>query len=133
MKKQTLLKSLTLSACALALAAMPASALEKEDFDFLNTQHLYNLCSTSPDHGDYASAIYACRGFIEGAVQYHDGIKGTHNIKEIVCAPKGTTVEEGRIAFVAWAESNMQDTALMKELPVEGLVRALSTTYPCEK
>ena len=133
MKIQTLLKSLSLTTCALALAVMPASALEKEDFDFNTTKALYNLCSTSPDHGDYASAIYACRGFIEGAAQYHDGIKGTHNIEEIVCAPKGTTIEEGRIAFVAWAESNMQDTALMKEIAVKGLVRALSTTYPCEK
>jgi hypothetical protein len=51
----------------------------------------------------------------------------------LVCYPAGTTLEDGSVAFVAWAESNLKDKTLMNKLPVEGLIRALSTTYPCDK
>lgn len=135
MKKKDVLKSITLAICALVLSAMPAAGLEKADYDFLTTKHLYNLCSADiAMHGDdFSTASYACRGFISGAIQYHDGVSGTSNLPRLVCYPEGTTLEEGRTAFVAWAESNLKDTTMMNELPVEGLVRALSKTYPCEK
>lgn len=136
MKKTNVLKSITLSICALALSAIPAVGLETVDYDFLSTRHLYNLCSAdTAKHGaeDYSTASYACRGFISGAIQYHNGVTGTNNIDRLVCYPAGTTLEDGRIAFVAWAESKLNDKALMSELPVEGLVRALAVTYPCGK
>jgi hypothetical protein len=136
MKKKNVLKSITLSICALALSAMPAFGLEKVDYHFLTTKHLYNLCSVdAAKHGaeDYSTASYACRSFISGAIQYHNGVSGTYNLDRLVCYPAGTTLEDGRIAFVAWAESNLKDKALMEELPVEGLIRALAVTYPCAK
>jgi hypothetical protein len=133
MKTINILQSLAMSACVLVLFVLPAAALEKEDFDFLTTKHLYNVCSVTPDNGDYAVAAYACRGFIEGAVQYHDGISSVKNLKRLICYPTGTTLEEGRVAFIAWADSNMSNEVLMNELPVKGLVRALSEAYPCAK
>ena len=66
-------------------------------------------------------------------IQYHDGVSGTNDLKRLVCYPAGTTLEDGRIAFVAWAEPNMNDKNVMSELPVKGLVRGLAATYPCEK
>jgi hypothetical protein len=135
MKKKNVLKSITLAICALALSAMPAVGLEKADYDFLTTKHLYNLCSADiAKHGDdFSTASYACRGFISGAIQYHNGVSGTKNLDRLVCYPAGTTLEDGSVAFVAWAESNLKDKALMDELPVEGLIRALAVTYPCAK
>jgi hypothetical protein len=135
MKRKNILKSITLAICALPLSALPAVGLEKVDYDFLTTKHLYNLCSADiAKHGDdFSTASYACRGFISGAVQYHNGVSGTSNLPRLVCYPEGTTLEEGRVAFVAWAESNLKDKTLMNKLPVEGLIRALSTTYPCDK
>lgn len=133
MKKYTILKNLTISAFVLAGSVLPAAALEKADFDFLTTKHLYNLCSVSKDHADYYAASYACNGFIEGAIQYHDGVSDGKKLKRLVCYPAGTTLEEGKIAFVAWAETNADNSDLMAELPVKGLVRALAATYPCDK
>jgi hypothetical protein len=136
MKKKDVLKSIALSICGIGLLAMPAVALEKADYDFLTTKHLYNLCSADiAKHGveDSSTASYACRGFISGAIQYHDGVSGISDLDRLVCYPASTTLEDGRIAFVAWAESNLNDKALMSELPVEGLVRALTAAYPCEK
>lgn len=133
MKKLTILKSLTISACVLAGSVLPAVALEKADFDFDTTKHLYNLCSVPKDHADYSAASYACNGFIEGAIQYHDGVSDGKNLKRLVCYPAGTTLEEGKIAFVAWAETKMSNTDLMAELPVKGLIRGLAATYPCDK
>jgi hypothetical protein len=136
MKKKNVLKSITLSICGIGLLAMPAFALEKADYDFLTTKHLYNLCSADiAKHGgeDYSTASYTCRGFISGAIQYHDGVSGTNDLKRLVCYPAGSTLEDGRIVFVAWAESNVNDKTLMNERPVKGLVRALAAKYPCEK
>lgn len=133
MKKPSIWKSLALSACVFAGSALPAVAIEKADFNFDTTKHLYNLCSLSKDHGDYPAAFYACNGFIEGAIQYHDGVSDGKNLKRLVCYPADTTIEEGKIAFVAWAETNLNNSALMGELPVQGLVRALAATYPCGK
>ena len=133
MKKHNVWKCLTLSACVLAGSVLPAVALEEKDFDFHTTKNLYNLCSVSADHGDYATATYACRGFIEGAIQYHDGVTHPEHLKRLICYPAGTTLAEGETAFVQWAKTNENDAALMNELPVKGLVRALSEKYPCSK
>ena len=133
MKKHTIWKCLTLFTCVLAGSVLPAAALEKGDFDFKTTRHLYNLCSVSQDHGDYAAASYACKGFIAGTVQYHDGISDEKNLKRLICYPANTTLADGKTAFVAWAETNVNDADLMGELPVLGLVRALAEAYPCGK
>lgn len=133
MKKHNVWKCLALSACVLAGSVLPAVALEEKDFDFLTTKNLYNLCSVSADHGDYAPATYACRGFIEGAIQYHDGVTHPDHLKRLICYPADTTLADGEAAFVQWAKANENDAALMNELPVKGLVRALSKKYPCAK
>ena len=133
MKKHNVWKCLMLSACVLAGSVLPAVALEEKDFHFLTTENLYNLCSVPADHGDYATATYACRGFIAGVVQYHDGVIDSKNFKRLICYPKGTTLADGEAAFVTWAATNKNDKALMSDLPVMGLVRALSKKYPCSK
>lgn len=133
MIKQTVCRFFLVSTCVLVVSVLPAAALEKADFDFKTTEHLYNLCSVSMDHGDYSSAFYACSGFIHGTVQYHDGVSDKKNLKRLICYPPQTTLEEGKIAFVAWAEKNKNNADLMAELPVQGLVRALAEKYPCAK
>ncbi len=134
MTKGNIWKSLTLSACILVGSVLPAAALEKEDFNFHTTEDLYSLCSVPQSHGeDYVAASYACRGFLEATVQYHDGVSDRKNLKRLVCYPKGTTLAEGKAAFIAWVEKNKKNTELMNELPVIGLVRSLADKYPCPK
>lgn len=132
MLTKKMLKSLTFSAVAISMAALPSLAIDKADFDFLTTEHLYNLCSLSPDHGDYAAASYACKGFIEGAVQYHDAVTGTNGLKRLICYPKEATLGDGIMFFNKWAEKHINDKELMSELPVKGLVRGLAEAYPCK-
>lgn len=133
MKDSNVFKSLALSAAVLLMTASSALALEKEDYNFLNTKHLYNLCSAPSDHNDFPTATYACRGFIAGAVQYHNGVSDIKKLPRLICYPEGTTLKDGEDAFNAWAEANKDNEELMSELPVEGLVRALSEAYPCKK
>ncbi len=126
-------KYLALSACMLAGSVLPAVALEKDDFDFHTTEDLYNLCSVSEGHGDYVASSYACRGFIAGAVQYHDGVSDAKNLKRLICYPASATLADGKAAFLSWGKANKNDAALMKEVPVIGLVKALAEKYPCAK
>ena len=53
-------------------------------------------------------------------------------MKRLICYPKGTTIADGRTAFLAWAQKNAGDAKRMAEMPVVGLVRALSKAYPCK-
>lgn len=110
-----------------------AVELEEEDFDFKTTEDLYSLCSVAPDHPDFVASIYACRGYIAGAVDYHDGVSKDKKFKRLICYPAATTLKEGREAFVAWANARKDDAALMQELAVVGLVKALASQYPCGK
>jgi hypothetical protein len=117
---------------AAVLATQPVLAVDNENVRFRTTEDLYQVCSVKPDAPEYIPASFACRGFIAGAVQYHDEVTDRKHLKRLICYPKGTTVANGREAFVAWAEKNAGNKKLMSEVPVVGLVRALAAKYPCK-
>jgi len=62
----------------------------------------------------------------------HDAVSNQKQLKRLICYPQGTTIADGRTAFLAWAEKNAGDAKRMAELPVVGLVRALAKAYPCK-
>jgi hypothetical protein len=111
----------------LASAFAPAFALEPEDLGFETTEDLLAVCSAPPA----SAAQLACTGFIEATVQYHDAVSDRRNLKRLVCYPSGTSIEDGRAAFLSWATANKDDAELMGEMPVVGLVRALAEAFPC--
>jgi len=111
----------------------PQAAVTEEDFHLESTEDLYQVCSVGSDASDYIPAIYECRGFIRGAVGYHDAVSDRKNLKRLICYPQSATLADGRLAFVDWAKANIDDQELMQEAPVVGLVRALATKYPCSK
>lgn len=131
MSKKPLIKLAGIAATTAALCSQSAVAVQDEDINFDTTEDLYQVCSVAPDAAEYAAASFACRGFIEGAVQYHDAVANRKNLKRLICYPTGATVGDGRQAFVAWAQKHANDKKLMNELPVVGLVRALAEKYPC--
>ena len=102
------------------------------DFSLETTMDLYELCSAPTDHADYAPAIYSCRAFLEATVQYHDAVSDGKTLKRLICYPATATLEDARVAFVAWAKSNARNKAFMSEMPVLGVVRALEDKYPCK-
>ena len=108
-------------------------AIDEQDFKFNTTKDLYDLCSENRTSSDYAPAIYACRAFIEAAVQYHDAVSDGENLKRLICYGPDATIADGRKAFVDWVDRNINDKKLMGEIPVIGLVRALANKYPCTK
>jgi hypothetical protein len=116
-------------------AAMPFSAVavEGEDFTFNSTRDLYDLCSVKSDNPNFLPANWACRGFLEGAVQYHDGVSDEKDLKRLICYTSGATISDAKAAFVSWGENNLNNKEYMNELPVIGVVRALSDKYPCAK
>lgn len=119
--------------CLLLTGAMPfsADAADEANFKFNTTRDLYNLCSVKADAPDVVAAHWACRGFIEATVQYHDGISKKEQLKRLICYPETATISDGTAAFAGWAEKNLSNTEYMNELPVIGVVRALAGKYPC--
>ena len=115
---------------ALALSG-PALAVQDEDLAFDTTEDLYQVCSTPTDAPEYVATSFACRGFLEATVQYHDAVSDRKHLKRLVCYGKDVTIADGRAAFVAWAEANKGDAKLMNETPVVGVIRALAEKYPC--
>jgi len=126
------LRLLLCAAAAAGLTVQSAAAVQDEDLNFETTEDLYQVCSVDPNAAEYIPATFACRGFIEGAVQYHDAVAERKNLKRLICHPSGTTIGDGREAFVAWAKKNANNKKLMQELPVVGVVRALAQKYPCK-
>jgi hypothetical protein len=132
MSTNPLFSSMMGAALAAVLGSQSAIAVQNEDVDFRTTEDLYQVCSVAPEAPEYIAASFACRGFIEAAVQYHDEVSDRKNLKRLICYPKTATVGDGRSAFVAWAKKHSGDEKLMNEVPVVGLVRALAEKYPCK-
>ncbi|MBK1719281.1 Rap1a/Tai family immunity protein [Thiocystis violacea] len=128
--KPTLLFAL---ACAGGLASLGAGATNEAAFRFDTTVNLYEICTLPEDAAGFPVANQACRAFIEATVQYHDEVSARKKLKRLVCYPKGATIEEGKQAFIEWANAHSGDSKLMGEQPVVGLVRSLAAKYPCRK
>lgn len=103
-----------------------ANAIGDAAFNFETARDLIEVCSSDID-----GAALACRAFLEATVQYHDAISGRKRMKRLTCPPKGTTVEQARVAFLAWGRRNADNATRMQELPAVAVVRALAAAYPC--
>ena len=131
MQRIPLMPSMTAAALAAIVGSQTALAVQDDDMNFDTTVDLYQVCSVQPGAAESVAASFACRGFIEGAVQYHDAVTDRKQLKRLICYPTTATIADGRAAFVAWAKRNAGNTTLMDEVPVVGLVRALAEKYPC--
>ena len=80
------------AAVAVTLGSQSAIAVQDEDIDFDTTEDLYQVCSVEPGTQEHIAASFACRGFIEGAVQYHDAVSDRKNLKRLICYPQTATV-----------------------------------------
>lgn len=128
------LKVSVFSFCLLLCGTSQSFAtVNEEDFSLQTTRNLYNICSVDEKNDHYVAAVYTCRGFMEGAVQYHDAVSEVKNLKRYICYPPTATLEEGRLAFLHWAKANSENAKFMGEAPVVGLVRSLAAEYPCKK
>lgn len=125
--------SRTLLAAALgtALAAAPAMAqVTDQHFRSGRTGDLAVLCGAAASDPMHTAALNWCQGFIVGAGQYHASIAeagGSH--KPLFCLPTPEpTLEQARLAFVAWAKAHPQHAS---ERAVDGMARFAAETWPC--
>lgn len=132
MKLQRLLGTICGAAMLAGGASQSVVASTAENFDFKTTMDLYSVCSAVPEDDDHIPSVFACRAFIEAAVQYHDAVSDRKNMKRLICYPATATIADGRRAFLAWVERNKDNAKLMGEQPVKGLVRSLADKYPCK-
>ena len=130
--KNNHLLSAALGAAFLAGSITQATgAVEEADFKLKTTMDLYGICSVDSASPNFIPAIYACRGYIGGAVHYHDAVTDKDGLKRLICYGDTATLEEGRNAFLQWVNANKTNGKYMNEAPVVGLVRALADKYPC--
>jgi hypothetical protein len=106
--------------------APTAGAVDESVFGYETVKDLVEVCRLDQD-----AARLSCRAFLEATVQYHDAVVDNKGVKRLICYPQGTTIEQAREVFLAWAEQNASQTERMGELPVVGVVRSLAATYPC--
>lgn len=119
-------------AAGLALGQSAAMAADDRAFLVNSTRDLHNLCTVPDDAAMRTEAINYCMAYIDGAIDYHDVLtKGDNDMKRIVCYPDTATLELGVITFIKWGETKQNDDKLMEEQPVLGVLRALSTEWPC--
>ena len=120
------------SAVMAGAISQTAFAVQDEDLNFDTTEDLYQICSVEEGAAEYIPAIFACRGFIEATVQYHDEVTDRKHLKRLICYPRTATIADARTIFVAWTKKHANNQKLMNEPPVVGLVRALAARYPCK-
>ena len=121
-------------AAALVLGMWPGivGAVEKTDFTLKNTEDLFEVCTTPTSNALRDKAVHYCVGFLVGAVSYHNAMSEHKDMKRLTCYPEGTTREQGALVFIDWARANQNDSKLMGEAPVLGLMRALQAKWPCK-
>ena len=133
MKRTRLISAAFGTALLVGAMSQVSGSVTEADFHLKSTEDLYQVCSVAADAPDFVPATYECRGFIKGAIGYHDAVTAKEHLNRLICYTETATVEEGRQAFVDWARANAGNKELMQEQPVVGLVRALKAKYPCSK
>lgn len=124
----------TLLAGGVAIATLiggnGVGAVEPADFRILTTESLYRVCAAPESSELFAEARQACYGFIYGAGLFYYEVVKAGKAKSVVCPGDQIDREAVREAFVAWARSHPQ---AMSESPIDGLLRAAASQWPCPK
>ncbi len=124
----------TLLAAGVALATLiggsGAGAIEPSDFKILSTESLYRVCSAPETSDLFAEARQACYGFIFGAGLFYYEVVKAGKAKSVVCPDNQIDREAVRVAFVDWAQGNPEK---MSGSPIDGLLRAAASRWPCPR
>ncbi|MDO9707024.1 Rap1a/Tai family immunity protein [Paracraurococcus lichenis] len=122
-----------LAAFAAVLLAGPAAAeVTEQEFRSGRTGDLAALCGAPVQDPMHTAAVNWCQGFMVGAGQYHRSVAAAHgDAHRVFCLPTPEpTLEQARLAFVAWAAKNPQ---YAQDRAVDGLTRFAAETWPCPR
>jgi hypothetical protein len=105
------------------------SALAQVDTDKLTAGDLIILCSANASDTSYASAKAFCYGYIDATLDYHQALTSGPKFKPLTCPPAGVSREEVALAVIAWSQQNSQ---VKDEQPVQMIMQAAASTWPCD-
>jgi hypothetical protein len=110
-------------------AASQALVVFADDRHVATVGELVELCTVSEDDPAYEAAMGFCLGYIDAALDYHEAITSGADRQPIVCPDPAVT--RGELIAVFLARIDDGSVALMSEIPVEGVMRAVSAQWPC--
>ncbi|MDT8345453.1 MAG: Rap1a/Tai family immunity protein [Thermohalobaculum sp.] len=117
---------------AATLAASGAAAAEPgvEDFEAVTVASMARLCAADQGTEIGKYAVGFCYGWIEGVEQFYAALLGDErfDVKPVACPGRVVTREETRKIFIDWATAN-PDAGNLE--PLDGIVRAVRATFPC--
>lgn len=114
---------------AALMAATPAIAAERPNYQIRHSADLVAVCATDPGAPDYPMAISFCHGILVGAYQFYDASRPAEG--RSICSPNPTPSRAKVMSdFVAWANARPQ---YAQSHAVDTLFRYLAETYPCRK
>lgn len=115
------------------LAALAAStqslAGAPQNHQVTTTEDLVELCSVSADDPLYNAAMGFCLGYIDAVLDYHAALTAGPKHAAITCPDSTVSREEVVVVVVEWSKSNAQH--LKGEMPVTGVMRAVTEKWPC--
>ena len=122
--------TLSLAAALLVAGNAGAAELARADFEGETVGSIVKLCTASEDTDVGKYAIGFCYGWIEGLDQFYDALLADErfDVQPVACPVSEPSREETRDAFVRWAKA---DPARMNMPALEGMIRAVKDTYPC--
>lgn len=113
---------------ATCLSGTRAWAVSAEDFTAETTGQLATLCGVDPGDANATEALSFCHGFISGAAAvYREMVQGGL-LRQLVCAPDGTTSGDIAAQLVAWTAASPDRAATSVE---DGLFESASAKWPC--
>ena len=115
---------------AIAFAAEKENTPDAANFEIKTTQDLLRACSWPEEDALHARAISFCYGYLLSAVHYDAALHHNNKKNRIVCPDETTSLKQVVETFVGWAEKHPQ---YMGELPVEGVMRAANSRWPCSE
>ena len=122
--------ALCLCFSAIAFAAERERTPNAANFEIKTTRDLHRACTWPKDEPLHGRAVSFCYGYLLSAVHYDAALHHGNDQNRIVCPDQTTSLLQVVETFVAWSERHPE---LMDELPVEGVMRAAGSRWPCGK
>lgn len=109
--------------------AVPAAALESDDFLARTQQDVVGLC-TAPEESDlFEESLAFCHGFLVGAYSAHQTEHMGPKSAKIVCPPEPMPTRAQSIQmYLDWAEAHPEYD---REPSIESLFKFLTEEWPC--
>jgi len=118
-------RSILLALPLLALAPLPANAVDRNDFLLENAKQLGALCGANTD----IAAIHMCEGFLVGVHRTLQSVTSALG-QQLYCIPADGGVTRDSVArdFSAWAAATPAAASMP---PVDGALEWATHAYPC--